>query len=100
MYPVSDVSDTDAGAIHVRYAPDTPAGVSEYSDNFDTSRYAPIRLWYASDTSMIFFSRYFDGFGQEYTPDTRRYALILVDMPRYSSDTSLSEIYIMSFVLL
>jgi hypothetical protein len=57
------VSDTGVGAIRVRYAPDTPAGVSEYPDNSDTP---PI----CSDTSMIFFSRYFGGFGQEYAPDT------------------------------
>jgi hypothetical protein len=31
------VSDTDADVIHVRYTPDTPASVSEYLDNFDTS---------------------------------------------------------------
>jgi hypothetical protein len=55
-----------AGAIRVRYASDTPAGVSEYPDNSDTSRYAPIR----PDTSMIFFSKYFGGFGQEFAPDT------------------------------
>jgi hypothetical protein len=30
------------------------------------------------DTSMKFFSRYFGGFGQEYAPDTRRYAPILL----------------------
>jgi hypothetical protein len=52
-----------AGAIRVRYASDTPADVSEYPDNSDTPRYV-------SDTFMIFFSRYFGGFGQEFAPDT------------------------------
>jgi hypothetical protein len=72
------VSDKAAGAIRVRYAPNTSAGVSEYLDNSDTSRYAPICRRYAPDTSMIFFLRYFDGFGQEYALDTRRYAPILL----------------------
>jgi hypothetical protein len=61
------VFDTGAGAIRVRYAHDTPTGVSEYSDNFDIFRYAPICPRYIHDI----FSRYFGGFSQEYAPDTR-----------------------------
>jgi hypothetical protein len=72
------VSDTGAGVIHVQYAPDTPAGVSEYPNNSDTSRYAPymppIRPWYVHDI----FLKIFGGFSQEYAPDTRRYAPILL----------------------
>jgi hypothetical protein len=80
------VSDTGASAIRVRYAPDTPAGVSEYPDNFDT-------FWYASDMSMVFFQGIL-------VDSVKNMPLILIDMLRYSSDTSLNEIYIMSFVLL
>jgi hypothetical protein len=82
-YPVSDESDTGAGAIHVRYAPDTPTSVSEYPDNFNTSRYAPdtppIHLWYVHDIL-------FQGILMDSVKNTRP---ILVDMPRYSSDTLL-----------
>jgi hypothetical protein len=47
-----------------------------------TTLICPDMLWYVSDTSPIrswyFFWRYFGGFGQEYTPDTHQYALILL----------------------
>jgi hypothetical protein len=72
-----------AGVIRVRYASDTPTGVSEYPDNSDTPRYA-------SDTSMIFFFKIFWWIRSKIRS-------------RYSSichDTSPSEIYIRSFVLL
>jgi hypothetical protein len=96
MYPVSDMY-----LIWVRYAPDTPAAILEYPDNFDTSRYILIRSdtpQYASVTPPIR-SWYF--FFQGILVDSvKNTPPVLVDMPQYSSDTSLSEIYIMSFVLL
>jgi hypothetical protein len=83
--PTYLVSDTHPIWVRVRFAYDTPAGVSEYPDNSDTSRYAPIRPRYAPDTPPIrpqyvhdIFSKYFGGFGQEYALDNRRYAPILL----------------------
>jgi hypothetical protein len=71
------VSYTGIGVIQVRYVSDILASVSEYPDNFKIFRYALIRSRYDSDTSMIFFSKYSGGFGQEYVLNAHRYALIL-----------------------
>jgi hypothetical protein len=105
------VFDTGVGAIRVRYAHDTLVGVSEYPDNSDTSRYVPIRSDTPSirpDTPLIR-PRYVHGiffkvfwwirsricpWYSSICPDS---SLILL---RYFSNTSLSEIYIMFFILL
>jgi hypothetical protein len=87
-HPILQLAYQSILTIHRQYIPNTP-------------RYAPIRrqyipntplirLRYAPDTPMIFFSRYFSGFGQEYTPNTRRYTPILL---RYVPEWNLYHVF-------
>jgi hypothetical protein len=93
VFRIENISDMGAGAICVRYASDTPTDISEYSNNFDMSRYVLIRpdtplicSWYVHDI----FSKYFDGFSQEYAPNIRRYAPILL---RYILEWNLYHVF-------
>jgi hypothetical protein len=102
--PTYLVSDTHPIWVRVRFAYDTHLILQLAYQSIlttpirpDTPRYAldmpPIRLRYALNTSMIFFQNIL-------VDSVKNTPSIIVDMPRYSFDTSPSEIYIMSFVLL
>jgi hypothetical protein len=74
-YPVSD---TYPIRVQVRFMCDMHPILQLAYRSILTTLIHPDMSRYASDTSMIFFSRYFGGFGQEYAPYIRRYAPILL----------------------
>jgi hypothetical protein len=76
--PTYPVSDTYLIRVRVWFACDThPIHQLAYRSILTTPIHSDT-LRFVTDTSMIFFSRYFGGFGEEYTHNTCRYAPILL----------------------